>query len=308
MSNVTQRVGKGMLAIFLIKLSLVAIVFIFQACQTDSTDYKQEDEAKDNFLAALHESNARLNEIVINPSSTKGSIKINGIAEENNNEITTFKMCLLLNQDDEPSNTGVIDPTSVNTLGDVINAGNQSGERPVVVDDETNEPIDGTSTEFGFSMCFDIPIEPTQEALDPAITAARNFLLSRDLTEADIIEALDGADESIMIPFVNAVLSVEAEAEGIAMNSELNLMSSLLGAQTVHAQNWNTIGGCAIAALGLDSLGALRDALQGKKIKGKVLKKAFKKVAKKFIAGLSGWGTVLLVAEFGLCVALSNAF
>ncbi|EDP97040.1 hypothetical protein U8527_01820 [Kordia algicida OT-1] len=309
MKNGIKRIGKGLFAIFMIKLTLLSGVLIFQACQTDSTFEDENDkELKSSFIEALNESSEKLREINIIKSNYKGDKKGNDLSKENTDEILTFKMCLLLNQDDSngSSNTGVIDATDVDTIGEVIDLGNDSGTRPVVVDDNegnvANDPV-----AFGFSMCFDIPQEPTVEAMDPAIQAARNFLLSRELTETDIVEALDGADESAMIPLVHAILVVEAEAEGLVYNDELELMSSMFGVQTANAQNWGIISGCAISTLGLDSLADLRDALDGKKVKGRALKKAFKKVAKKFVAGLTGWGTILLVAEFGICVAAGHA-
>ena len=76
MSNGIKRIGKGLFAIFMIKLSLVVGVLAFQACQTESNfDNEVHEEAKTNFLAALQETNDRLQEIVISPSATKGDVK-----------------------------------------------------------------------------------------------------------------------------------------------------------------------------------------------------------------------------------------
>jgi hypothetical protein len=311
MNTGIKRIGKGLFAIFMIKLTLFMGVLIFQSCQKESDfEIERNEELKQNFLTALYRSNEKLREIKITPSRTRSNVSNSTITKNDTIEITTFKMCLLLNQDTDSTNTtnpSTIDTTNVDTVGEVFDLGDNTGTRPVVADDVTDQPIDNPF-EFGFSMCFDIPQEPTQQALDPAIQAARSFLLSRDLTDADIVEALDGADESVMIPFVHAVLVVEAEAEGITFNSEFNLINSLLGIQTANAQSWGIISGCAVSTLGLDSLTELRNALNGKKVSGKALKKAFKKVAKQFVQGLSGWGTILLVIEFGICVAAGHAF
>jgi len=315
MSNGIKRIGKGLFAIFMIKLTLVVGVLAFQACQTESNfDNGVSEEAKTNFLAALQESNQRIREINLKKLSddTHNNDKYEFTAKDDESPLSLKQICLevlLGSTNDSLTNTSdPIDTSDVNTLGDVFDIADATNTRPVAINDSIVNDVANDPIAFGFSMCFDIQTEPIEAALDPAIQAARNFLLSRDLTEADIQEALDGADESAMIPIVHAVLVVEAEAEGLVMNTELDFMSSIMGVQTMKAQSWGIISGCAISTLGLDSLADLRSALQGKKVSGRALKNAFKKVAKQFVKGLSGWGTILLVIEFGACVAVGHAF
>jgi len=161
-------------------------------------------------------------------------------------------------------------------------------------------------------------VQQMKQSMTPTINAAKNFLLSRELTNADIVEILDGGDESALIPLVESVLYVEAEANNFVYNNnDYNKLIELIGVQSALAQHneetistidWGIVGGCAISTLGLDSLQDLKDALAGKKVSGGALKKAAKKVIKKFVAGLTGWGTIILVAEFSICVGVGHAF
>ncbi|WP_046759372.1 hypothetical protein [Kordia jejudonensis] len=301
MSNGIKRIGKGMLAIFLIKLSLVVIVFVFQACQTDSLVYEQNEEAKNNFLSALQLSNEKLNEIVINPTRTINDDKNDGVMKENSDGITTFKMCLLLNQDDAnaSNNTGVVDPTNVATIGDVINVGNQSGERPVVVDDTTNEPIDGTPVDFGFSMCFDIPAEPTQDALAPSIIEAKNYFYSRNFNDADIVEMLDGEDESMLVPLVLEIMvltEIDESNNATAFNMS-TLFGNSLHAQSTTSKSWN----CLMRALGVSTLVESFQSIKNgnKAILKKVGKKAIKKLASRFLGPI---GAAIAIIDFVICM------
>ena len=174
--------------------------------------------------------------------------------------------------------------------------------------------INGQEVNFCFSESH---ITQMKQNMQQTINSAKDFLYSRGLNDNDINEILEGSDDSSLIPLVESVLYVEAEASGYVLNkrkSSENL--ELFGiysamAQEVHFDSgpgfdWGMIGGCAAAAIGLDSLGTLRDALAGKKVTGKALKKAAKKVVKKFVAGATGWGTILIVAEFSICVGLNS--
>ncbi|NJB35281.1 hypothetical protein [Croceivirga sp. JEA036] len=154
--------------------------------------------------------------------------------------------------------------------------------------------------------------------MQPTIKSANDFLYSRGLNDNDINEILEGSDDSSLLPLVESVLYVEAEANGYVLNQQNSLKNlELFGmysamAQEVHYDSgpgidWGLIGGCAVSAIGLDSLGTLKDTLAGKKVTGVAFKKAAKKVVKKFVAGATGWGTILMVAEFGICVGIGHA-
>jgi len=294
MSNGVKRFGKGLFAIFMIKLTLVFGVLVFQACQTDNVAFEENEKAKDNFLAAFKLSNNQLNEISINPSGIKGDVKGNDLMKENTDVIATFKMCLLLDQNDDttPSNTGVIDPTSIGTFGDVIDIGNQTGTRPVLVDNSTNEPVDDTIDDFGFSMCFDVPSVPIEQAMESSLLEAKNYLYSKQFNDNDILEILEGNHESTLIPLVMALI-----AEEQAQNSSVSVDFSILFGDTVHAES--DLYDCALRSLGVT---ALSEAFSNG-LKSSAGKRALKKAIRKIAARTLNWiGVAWAAYEFGDCM------
>lgn len=300
MSNGIKRIGKGLFAIFMIKLSLVFGVLVFQACQTESNfDNEVHEEAKTNFLVALQESNQRLQEIVISPSATKGDVKGSDFMKENTDEITTFKMCLLLNQDDtaNPSNTGVIDPTSINTFGEIVAISNQTSTKPVVLDDANSDIIASDPVAFGYSMCFDIPTEPTIEAMELSIVDAKNYLIAKGLTESDIQNLFiadndgDAVEEYNLVP---TVMMLIAEEQNENSTASVNFMS--LFGQNAHASR---LGQCAGDALGISAIAEVLRVGVNSSAGKKLLKKAIRKVASRTL----GWvGAAIFVYEFGDCM------
>ena len=146
------------------------------------------------------------------------------------------------------------------------------------------------------------------ESLKPLVEGSRELFYAFELSDNDIEEILDNGDSSTLAMLGLTFLAYSNESKNNNDTASLDLLNSVFNIQTANGQDWGAIGGCAIGALGLDSLGTLKDALQGKKVTAKALKKAVKKVAKKFAAGLSGWGTAILVAEFAICVGVAHAF
>lgn len=105
MNKGIKRIGKGLFAIFMIKLTFLVGVVIFQSCQTENNFETENNEGlKDNFLAALQESKQRIEEVksktflIISGEVTKGEL-----TTKNYNEDTTNwkQICLERNIQDE---------------------------------------------------------------------------------------------------------------------------------------------------------------------------------------------------------------
>ena len=222
-----KKFGKGMLAIFAIKLLLFIGAFAIQSCQTDSI----EDSTNIEQELALSKF-----ESLVRTSTTK----IQSVVSKQEN--------LLLSRS--------ASTTDVSTQAE----------------------------------------EEVKEALIPLIEGSRELFHAFELSDNDIEEILDNGDSSTLAMLGLTFLAYSNESKNNNDTASLDLLNSVFNIQTANAQDWGAIGGCAIGALGLDSLGTLKDALQGKK------------VAKKFVAGLSGWGTAILVAEFAICVGVAHAF
>lgn len=222
-----KKFGKGMLAIFAIKLLLFIGAFAIQSCQTDSIEDStniEQELALSKFESLVRTSTPKIQSVVSK--------------QEN----------LLLSRS--------ASTTDVSTQAE----------------------------------------EEVKEALIPLIEGSRELFHAFELSDNDIEEILDNGDSSTLAMLGLTFLAYSNESKNNNDTASLDLLNSVFNIQTANAQDWGAIGGCAIGALGLDSLGTLKDALQGKK------------VAKKFVAGLSGWGTAILVAEFAICVGVAHAF
>jgi len=280
MKNGFKKFFKGMFGILMIKLVLLGGILIYQACTTEEN--LNESQAEIDFLAALKSSSENFNFIKVIDKQSLGR-------SQNEDDLVEV---VLINPD--PSEDYEI--TTFSYLVDLVKT--ESLHVP-----QENVYCEDDTVQDDSCLIALVNEQEVRDAFEPSVNGARNFLLSRDLTNEDIDIILDGADETTLVPLVQAVLTVEAEADEYALNNNFNTFDFLIGVDNAHAQDWEGIGTCAIAVLGLDSLSTLRDALEGRRVTGRALRKAAKKVIKKFAQGLSGWGTIIMVAEFAMCVA-----
>jgi hypothetical protein len=148
------------------------------------------------------------------------------------------------------------------------------------------------------TLCISINKEETKKALSPAINSAKNYLYSSGFNDSDIVEILNGEDDSTLVPLVQLMICSETSPVAYNSNDFVNLM---FGVQTVNAQNWSKIGKCAKQAFGLDDLREFRD---WKNMKKGAQKKLLRRVAGKMVARYaSAWlGVGLIIGEFALCM------
>ncbi len=307
MKNIFKKITKGLLALLTLKLIIIGGLFVFQSCKTENNFIEQQEQAKTDFLASLSKSQDVLESTPVYSQDDLQNMRID-VGNE------TISVCLMA-FDSSTDTTDIVD--SISNLEDFLTLSPQYNLTTIVTPTEVGNSSDtttdtadsNTTTDYNPDDCIaiiQIPAQPIVDALDPTVQAAKNFLLTRNLTDDDITEILDGENTSLLVPLVYRILEVENDAE----NTISYQFSKLLGVQSVYAQgvDWGVIGGCATATIGLDSFQTLKDALIGKKVTGRALKRAAKKVVKKFAKSVSGWGTLLMVAEFVGCVAFGGAF
>ena len=265
---------KGMFGIFMIKLCVVGLIVINQACETEEPLI--QIEARDSFLESLQLSAEKVKIVQLNKTKPQSGGDFARSLEENT---LTSTVCVI---DANPDLIG--DYEDINTVGEVMELG---GELDFTDDDTSGSST--TSTKY----CFDIPVEPTEEALQPAIIEAKNYLKTKGLNDQDIASMIieEGGKEEDLIPLVIAMTSSE-NSNNIAYNF------SGLFFNSANAQSLGDIGQCALAAIGADIIWSLGS--DGGKWTKKAIRKAFGAVAKRLLGPI---GVAIAVVSFGLCVA-----
>lgn len=279
-------------------------MFIFQSCQSDSDELISQKESNSSFLASLKQSQNDINSITFNNKGQKGAGNMSREIQQ-----ATETICLqfsdeFLNENGELDVQEIVD--QVETVTELIQIKQQYGLQIIeqyidndVGNDEEETGGETTEPEQECLATFEIPIQPVVDALEPTIEEAKNYLNSKGYDNSDIAEIMDGdEDESSLIPLVIGMIEVENE-----QNYATSIDFNLLFGNSMYAQSWGDIVGCAIAATGLDVFDDLRGLSEagGKSARKKILKKAFKKIATKFMGPI---GVAITVAEFAVCVAL----
>ena len=300
MNKIFKKVIKGTLAILTIKLILVTGIFISQSCQSDSIDNEIQEKAKTNFLSSLRQSNLSLNTVKFKSPKAQNGDNIMG----RNMGGTTETICLIAIGDPDPTSEDVFE--GISTITELLASTEQlnlTTKFPLmeITDDvlngeSTDEDIDDetyTTTEY----CFEIPLQPVVDALEPTIEGAKNYLISKGLTNSDIQNLFTAdADGSAMEEYnlVPIVMMLVAEEQNTNTTASINFASVF--ANTAYA---STIGKCAGDALGVSAIAAVLQQGVGTAAGKALLKKAIRKVATRAL----GWiGAAVFVYEFGDCM------
>lgn len=306
MNNTFKKIIKGTIAIFAIKLVLVGGLFIFQSCQTDSLVNEDNEEAKSIFLASLKMSSEKLSTITVKNPKKSNSDDSNIMARDMQGATET--VCLMFHDGTTTTTDEIIE--DINTLTELIqtktnhnlvtqfdlNWDSDTDGTDDSTTDSTNEP------DFNPEDCvalIEIPLQPTSDALNPAIQEAKNYLISSyGFSNQEINEMIAdeiGQEEDLVL-LVMAMANAENSNNGTAFN-----YMSLFG-ESAYAQDWEQIGNCAMVAIGADVLYSLAtaDPAMGSKWKKKAIKKAFGVVAKRMLGPI---GVAIAVVSFALCMS-----
>lgn len=150
----------------------------------------------------------------------------------------------------------------------------------IALQDELGISISSTPSSNTIDSVF-VDTKKVENALEPMVKESKQWLYSRGMSETDIQAMLteEGATELELVPFVLGCMDAE------------NL-------QLTRNVNWEKVGKCALAAIGLDFTAYL-SASSATKWEKAILKRTFKSVAKK---ALGPAGVALAVIDFGLCL------
>lgn len=185
---------KGMFGIVLIKLCIIAVIMVNQACETEESI--PQENAKENFLEALKVSSDRLANIKTN----KEQIRLGNL---NMTEMENFGVI-----EDVGDVTNICTKEALHTDG----PGDDNDESITLVLSDfisieviPKDQYEGDETEH----CYTFNNDEVDEALEPLTSASSEYFKSKGLTDADILEILDGEDESYLIPIVMEVTRYE---------------------------------------------------------------------------------------------------
>jgi len=277
-----RKIGKGLLAIFVIKLIFFGGFFIVQSCQTESVNSEFNNIAKENFLASLQKTEENLNSVQTK-INLKTTLKTNTTKTTSSEVGETTVVCLIDPPKDE----------EITGFGKLLQV---AIDWDLVIDEVDNgDPsID----------CYVVLVQDVQQALNPGVENAKNYFRNQfGFTDDDIVEMLDGEDENLLIPYVIQILALQ-ENEGYVASFE-NELFSLFG-QTAFAINQNSSVGnaiwdCTMEAIGVSALLETFSAIQAgnKYLLKKAGVKALKKLAKRFLGPI---GIAIAVVDFAFCM------
>ena len=275
-----KKYVKGMFGILMIKLCFAVMILINQACESE--EFVPQDTAKESFLEALKASRSRMGQIQTIKDLASAGIESDGIqlvegVIDNTNGMTTICTKDKLHDDSNYGNDGMI-PLTLNEF------------TTVYLTPKSEYPGDDMDN------CYTFDNDEVQEALDPAIVEARQFLHTRGMTDEDIDQMIveEGGTEEDLIATVTLVIEDE-RSRGYASSANF----SSIFVNSAYAQDWDKIGNCAAKAIGIDAAYAITSGTSGGKWKKKAIAKLFKKVASRFLGPV---GVALAVMEFAFCV------
>ncbi|WP_299520371.1 hypothetical protein [Winogradskyella sp.] len=279
-NNITMKVAKGMVAIFVIKLTLFLAVFTFNACSSDKVDISDNNNAE--FNNAIQNTFVMTGNINVN-NSLNSVAKTLQLSED-------YKTIYLLNNDNQVfDNTDFL--ISINNLHDIVEVSNQHG----LVSTEAVEVNDNPMATFNVQQ------KPIIDALQPSIQEAKNYFYSKGFNNADIYEMLDGEEDYTLIPIVMEV--TRTGNQSVSLNNDL---SFLFGQSANATSYYDGVRDCFLETTGIAAGIALVAALTAEVIDKGLVKKLIKKAVKK-IGGrvLGGIGLALMVIDFTICMTTS---
>lgn len=291
MKNGFKKFVKGMFGIFIIKLTILGIVLIYQACETESEEF---NFAKENFLSSVRSDIFNVQKISVS-KSLNTNLNFNRTPEEIQEVTTTI--CIYSPDDTSrpiPSEEENVDLGQLMEIEDV----------DVGFTDSNGNSSEDTPPYSRILGCFEIPVEPTESSMQSSLTEAKNYLYSKGFTDNDINDLLSAdaegpaIDESALVPAVMAMIAEEQNQTTVT--SSFNYSSLFIS--SAHANSFyqeNDLYDCALRSLGIS---ALTEAFE-KGLKSEAGKKALKKAIRKVAARTLGWvGAAWAAYEFGDCM------
>lgn len=268
---------KGMFGIFMIKLCIVSLILVYQACQTE--EYMlPETEAKENFLAGLRNGTTNLSKIKANKAVFNHGF-LSAREGLGTVELDTLDTTICTKEPIIPTNTNDGDASTEITLSDFISLDLKSIEEV-----EEDSVFDDN--------CYTFNNVEVENAMQPTLNSSLEYLRANGFTDELIIEELGNLNNTKIIAAALIVYDiVEDESSTVDNSQNINFFGN-----SVYAQGTMDYIDCALSALGLPAGLVLGTA---KNLKFKTILKTVLKLSGRVI----GWvGMAIAVYQFARCV------
>ncbi len=154
-------------------------------------------------------------------------------------------------------------------------------------------------------ICFEIPIQPTQNTLLLATSSARTFFHSRGFSDEEVNEMIaneNGQEEDLIATAMLIAASESGDESSYANNFSNLFFNSAYALDPDPKLTWREVGACTLAAIGADLLYSLTAEAGGKSVKWqrKAILKFFGEVVS---TALRVVGVAIAVVTFGTCIS-----
>lgn len=318
-NDITMKVAKGMLSVFSINLILLLSIFVFNSCQTEDIQNQNIQETKNELLTSLSKS---AEDISNTPITNRRILKNadNTILNASSYEYSSAQpighqthqiICFSYNPND-------VDLDSV--MGDTDNLGDALGidaeltsidgvDFNINNDETSDNKTNGDDSAELEQICFEIPIQPTQNTLLSATSSARTFFHSRGFSDEEIDEMIadeNGQEEDLIVTAMLIAASESGDESSYANNFSNLFFNSAYALDSDPKLTWREVGACALAAIGADLLYSVPTEAGSKSVKWqrKAILKFFGKVASRALGVV---GVAIAVITFGTCISSAYA-
>lgn len=278
---------KGMFGIFVLKVMLLGVFLVYQACETDDTP-SIELQAKENFMSSIRKGTDKVSKIEVRKMKTEDldmfqRTEINAVVDQQDDETVICTKEEILPNDDNETQGNII------TLVDFTSVNLNTKDENNTIDEEDH--------------CYAFSTVEVEEAMEPSLNDAKAYLYSKGLTDGDIEELLAADEEgpaiheSALVPAVMALIAEEEHQNSLA--SSVNFTSLFIFETHASSYQENDLYDCVMRTLGVT---ALTEAFN-KGLSSSAGKKALKKAVRKIATKTLGWvGAAWAAYEFGDCM------
>ncbi|RDC57149.1 hypothetical protein DU508_08140 [Pedobacter chinensis] len=285
--NPVKKFFKGMFAMSMLYAIAFLCVFAFDSCK--KTDHVKDDHgvARNRFLAALDIQKQKVGSTAFGAYNLKERIKL----------AATSGKLMVTNPDDpnpyEPVYVNFPPGTSPESIYPIHSVNNIQQLHELLYSTDGTLQYEPTNTNSNNSLI--INVQAINDAIDPVILEAKQYLYAKGFTPGDITDMIaeHNGTQQDLVPFVIGLTYAESQApQEITRNYNpfINTANAKLNA--------NDYINCAMVALGADIIYALsQSTLSTWSIP--LMKKAFGTVAKKVLGPI---GVAITVVSFGVCL------
>jgi len=280
-----QKFAKGILGIFIIKITLLSGLLTYQACTTD--EYLDNTQVRDDFLKALQRANDKVSNVAV----------INGnnfISKSSNEDLVELELV----------NTDPVKDLEITTFEDIAVL-SRSGDIYMKPDEAECNDLNRHGEECFVALVDD---SEAREYMQPTLSASLEYLRSNGFTNQDIIDEF-GTLDSPRVIFTAMVVERMVEidrANGIANNNtRLSnfFFNEAYAMQDIQATYYDQAVNCVLRATGLAGAGVLLNEGIKEGLKKLGVKGTLKMVGQVAGRTLSWVGIIWAVGDFIYCMS-----